>query len=409
MSVRSSRTLLRALAVVVLLALPPAPAAAQVERLSQVHLAFASGEGRSPADSIAVTWRSVDAEPGRVRVDGPGALPGAFEAAARPIPGGHFLQVAVASGLRPGTRYAYAILGPDGAPAFTGSFTTAGGPAVLFTASADIGVTPASRALVERAAAARPSFHLACGDLSYANASRSPVQETIDRFMDLIEPLASSAAFMPIWGNHDYARPDRVENYLARFALPGNGKWYSFDAGPAHVVMLTSRMEPFAPGTPQREWLQQDLRAASRDPAIQWRIACLHHPPFSSGLVHGSDLPTREAWSPLFDAAGVDLVLSGHDHAYERTYPVTADGVVRGDRVAEFIEPGGPVYVVTGGGGESIYGLRRSEPAWSAIRVGAYHVSRVTIEPTPGGSRLTFEMVRPDGQVGDRFTVTKRR
>jgi len=79
---------------------------------------------------------------------------------------------------------------------------------------------------------------------------------------------------------------------------------------------------------------------------------------YSSGLLHTSDLPAREHFENLFDANHVNLVLTGHAHNYERTYPV-----VNGQRTGS-----GPVYIVTGGGGATLYPGFVATPAWSAMR-----------------------------------------
>ena len=121
--------------------------------------------------------------------------------------------------------------------------------------------------------------------------------------------------------------------YLEVFSLPENGgdagreRWYSFDWGDVHFVALdTERLSER-----QAIWLEEDLLANE----LPWVVAYLHAPPYSSGE-HGSDLAARELFTPLFETYGVQLVLAGHEHNYERTKPIS-----------------GVTYVVTGGGGRS--------------------------------------------------------
>lgn len=92
------------------------------------------------------------------------------------------------------------------------------------------------------------------------------------------------------------------------------GRWYSWRSGPALVVVLDSTR----PDDPEQlDWLERTL--ASTD--ATWRIVALHHPPYSSGW-HGSATDVREAFQPIFERYGVQLVLAGHDHDYQRSVPI---------------------------------------------------------------------------------------
>jgi 3',5'-cyclic AMP phosphodiesterase CpdA len=149
---------------------------------------------------------------------------------------------------------------------------------------------------------------------------------------DLFENLA----FFPAPGNHEYGVPDAAP-YRSVFAIPGGSgeRWYSYDWGRIHFAVLDTE----ADYATQAAWLAGDLAAS----AAPWKIVYLHKPPYSSGS-HGSDLALRAAIGPVVEAGGVQLVLAGHDHSYERTTPQN-----------------GVVYVVTGGGGRGTYGVGTSE------------------------------------------------
>jgi 3',5'-cyclic AMP phosphodiesterase CpdA len=170
---------------------------------------------------------------------------------------------------------------------------------------------------------------------------------------------------MPCPGNHEIEfgnGPTGHNSYLTRYSLPNNGTafqglWYRFQVGSALFVSLAAddviyqdsgafvagpeafRPVPstgnaaIEPGTSlyirgfsngaQTRWLEETLAAASKDPSIDWIIVQMHQDAMSSSKNgNGSDKGIREAWLPLFDRYGVDLVLCGHDHDYERTWPV---------------------------------------------------------------------------------------
>ena len=160
----------------------------------------------------------------------------------------------------------------------------------------------------------------------------------------------------PTPGNHDYQEnlpstdPDTTAlGYFGYFGVAaGNGPVgnYSYDVGAWHIVVLNSSFEEkqilgrILDTTAQLSWLDADLAA---HPSL-CALATWHHPRFSSGVVHGNDTRMTSFWQHLYNA-GVDVVLSGHEHNYERFAPQTPDGTADPARgIREFI-------VGTGGGG----------------------------------------------------------
>ncbi len=137
----------------------------------------------------------------------------------------------------------------------------------------------------------------------------------------------------PAVGNHDTAgsaTPSPTIPYFTSFSFPtagqagglasGSKAYYSFDFGNIHFVCLDSMTSSRAPGSAMLTWLQNDLAQNSKD----WTIAFWHHPPYSKGS-HDSDTDTimsqmRQNVLPILDNYGVDLVLTGHSHSYERSY-----------------------------------------------------------------------------------------
>jgi hypothetical protein len=102
---------------------------------------------------------------------------------------------------------------------------------------------------------------------------------------------------------------------------------------------------------------------------------------------------------PIFEELGVDLVLQGHNHLYERTWPA------RGGKVAakSYDRPVAPVYVTTGGGGDWLYPIEQPSQPWVAMRESVGQHSILTLD---GGS-LRVDAIRPDGSVLDTFTIVK--
>ncbi|HVM45233.1 MAG TPA: metallophosphoesterase, partial [Candidatus Thermoplasmatota archaeon] len=158
-----------------------------------------------------------------------------------------------------------------------------------------------------------------------------------------------------------------------------------FDWAGVHIVSLDTFSQA---GIAQKQvaWLEEDL-AAHADAA--WTIVMLHEPPFSSNAAHGSSERARDAFADVLARHGVDLILAAHDHAYERTHPI--DGVV---------------YVVSGGGGQSLYTQWEPKPAWSAARGAEYHVTLLEVYPDRIEGRVVPTM---GGTLADAFTLKAQR
>jgi hypothetical protein len=134
-------------------------------------------------------------------------------------------------------------------------------------------------------------------------------------------------------GNHDYETRGAAPyfRYFGAKAGPAGRGYYSYDLGAWHVVTLNSE-RGFGPGSAQQEWLRADLAANGGGACA---LAYWHHPVFSSGE-HGSDPRMAATWKKL-DEAGVDVVLTGHEHSYERFAPQTHEGVADPNGIRQFV------------------------------------------------------------------------
>jgi len=154
---------------------------------------------------------------------------------------------------------------------------------------------------------------LALGDLTYPRGAAREFTDcyapTWGRFKDRTWPAP---------GNHEYYTPGATP-YFAWWGERAGRGYYSFDLGGWHIVSLDSNLAA-AQHAAQLDWLRADLAA---HPA-HCTLAYWHHPLYSSGG-HGSVPKMHDAWKVLYDA-GAELVLSGHDHDYERFAPQDADG-----------------------------------------------------------------------------------
>jgi 3',5'-cyclic AMP phosphodiesterase CpdA len=294
--------------------------------------------------------------------------------------------------LRPDTRYVYEVL-HDGAVPRAGSFGTApeGRSPLRFTSFGDQATPVPGNGLWSvwagfnppQVESLKPLFHLLNGDLCYANISPDRVKTWRDFFVNN-EVSARFRPWMPAAGNHENELGNGKFGfgaYQTRFSVPDNGErdpalrgmWYTFKAGSVQVVSLNnddvclqdggdSYVHGYSAGA-QKRWLERTLAAANEDDGVDWIVVVMHQVAMSS--VHdfnGADLGIRREWLPVFDRFGVDLVVCGHEHHYERTKSVrgvdpaaldTLRPMVVSDRLDVVDTSRGLVQMIIGGGGTS--------------------------------------------------------
>ena len=322
----------------------------------------------------------------------------------------------------------------------------------------------------------RPLFHLFNGDLCYANLAQDRVRAWWD-FWNNNTRSARNRPWMPSPGNHENELgngPIGYQAYQTYFSLPPaqgqtdvtRGLWYAFTAASVRVIAIAnddvcyqdagdSYVRGYSNGA-QKAWLEKELAAARADRSIDWIVVCMHQVAVSTAdKFNGADLGIREEWLPLFDQYGVDLVVCGHEHHYERSHPIrgrqanrtlTPIPAATGTEVIDTTQ--GTVHMVIGGGGTSapsnqlffnppccrvITGVGERSPAngkrapiyvqedapWSAVRNAAHAYGFAAFELDPGrhpGDHTTIEVtyydvVGSDGQIApfERFTLRRPR
>jgi hypothetical protein len=149
-------------------------------------------------------------------------------------------------------------------------------------------------------------FVLMTGDNMYGGEGPRDYKR---KFEDVYQSLLNSKVkFYASLGNHD----EPAQRFYQNFNMDGK-EYYRFKRGNAAFYALNSNYMD----KKQLEWLQSEL---AKDTS-EWKICFLHHPPYSSGGRHGSDKKLREIVEPIFLRYGVNVVLAGHDHFYERIKP----------------------------------------------------------------------------------------
>lgn len=370
--------------------------------------------------------------------------------------------VAEVDGLQPGTTYHYQVVhdGTGGASVTTddATFTTAparGTSPFTFTAFGDQDVGKTSAGMDTLLASLRPSFHLLAGDLSYADSTGrglatddfAPARWGV--YLAQIDKVARSVPWMVAIGNHEIEAVYSTHGYggfESRFTMPATGPdgcpgTYSFVYGNVAVVSLdandvTSEFPAnvgYSDGR-QVSWARLRLATLRQDPAVDFVVVVMHQCAYSTGA-HGSDSGIRRDFVPLIDAAGVDLVISGHNHSYERSDPIRGGRATREAPSGSTVEPGtdGTTYVVVGGGGATLTGFggqperndlarytgpdavsapvpgaKTEQVSWSRARFEGHCLLAVDVDPTAaGGPSMKLRALDAEGRTID--TVTLRR
>lgn len=419
-------------------------ATAGLHRGPYLHIATPTG--------ITIAWTTDVPTDSRVRY---GPAPGALSYQLV-LPGNTLHHEVALTGLQPGTQYYYAI-GSSTQDLTTGDANTffkthpaqGSEDAQRIWVIGDAGTALASQTSVRNSyinfinSSRKADAWLMLGDNAYGHGRESEYQLGV--FHNMYESILRNTPMWPAPGNHDYYcganASANTGPYYDLFALPKLGQaggipsnteaYYSFDLGNIHFISLDSYGVSLATSGPMATWLLADLAYAEAN--AKWIIAYWHHPPYSKGS-HDSDNPTdsgglmqqmRENIVPLLEAHGVDLVLTGHSHSYERSYLIdghygvssTFNATTMGRNMSSgrvsttgaYGKPGDPtphagaVYTVCGVSGRADQVGAMNHPVMY-LSTYAYPGSMV-IDVT--GNSMHVQFINDAGTVVDQFDMAK--
>jgi len=301
------------------------------------------------------------------------------------------------SGLQLGTRYYYQCGDEKGGWSKTYSFVTeidslpTPGNTLRIAIMADNGVATNSQMVLDAIAKADQSLMfnklIISGDLSYADG----IQKYWDQWGNMIQPLASHLPFMVAPGNHELF--DLFIAYNYRFSMPKNGYknlYFSYNYRGIHVLVLNSESLNEYHWSDMYQFAKKDLQSVDKS-ITPWIFAAFHHPWYCSNVAHNdSAWFMKDEYEDLFYKYGVDVVLQGHVHAYERTY-----------RMYKWnqSQKGGAWYMTDGHAGNSeglYYHWQEPQPAWSAYRESVFGFSTIEIF---NATHLHWQMIRANDSV----------
>jgi hypothetical protein len=355
-------------------------------------------------------------------------------------------HVVAIGGLAPDTRYYYSVGSSSQTPAGGTTnyvFTTSPAPGTTKPFRAwvlgDSGTANASATAVKNAyttftGARATDLWLMLGDNAYPDGTDAEYQAAV---FSMYPAMLRKSVLWPTFGNHDGHSADSASEtgpYYSIFTLPRAGEaggepsgteaYYAFDYGNVHFVCLDSYDLDRTTAGDMLTWLELDLEANTKD----WTIAFWHHPPYTKGS-HDSDTETeliemRQNANPILEAHGVDLVLTGHSHAYERSFLIDGHYGLSGTFSSANVKDGGSgrpsgtgayekplagpdphegaVYAVAGASGQTSGGPLNHPAMYLSLNVLGSMVLDVN------GNRLDATYLDSTGTVRDTFTIIKQ-
>ena len=389
--------------------------------------------------SVIVRWRTDVASNSRVKY---GSAPGSLSIVVdnTTLTTEHQIQL---SGLNPDTIYYYSIgtttatlAGDDSNHFIVTSPRTGTAVPTRIWVLGDSGTQTASQYAVRDAyysttGSRHTDLWLMLGDNAYTSGTDSDYQGAV---FNVYSAVLRNSVLWPTLGNHDTAQSTAFVDtypYFSIFTLPKNAEaggtasgtehYYSFDFGNIHFICLDSMTANRSATGPMANWLRSDLANTLSD----WVIAYWHHPPYSKGS-HDSDVEIelvemRQNFVPILESYGVDLVLAGHSHSYERSFlidgqygdssTITAANIINGgsgrdpspyQKPAGLTPRSGAVYTVAGSSGQTSGGTLNHPVMYISLNVlGSVIVDVLT-------NRMNVSFIDNTAAVRDYFSIVKQ-
>lgn len=275
-----------------------------------------------------------------------------------------------------------------------------------FVAAGDFGCSERANRTIAGMMSKSPEIIIATGDLSY---ERQP-----DCWFSLISPLDTGNKFKITIGEHDIGDgPAKYQRYLERFNL--TKPFYSFDYQNVHfLVMATAKNKkvPYMNDSEQYEFVNQDLKKAHSNKSIDWIVVSTFRPFYSSNTTHPGLDKLQDTYHRLFEKYDVDIVLQGHNHNYQRTYPLLFNedrpptAVITDTSEEKYKDVKGQIFITVGTGGQDLYDITGQAPF---VAEQFLHHGFLNVDVTESGSKLTatfYENIEMTDK--DHITITKK-
>jgi hypothetical protein len=294
-------------------------------------------------------------------------------------------------------------------PSLTGNLVQSVYADFNFAAAGDWGCTSNTDATVTNMNGKSPERVFGLGDYSYASTGTC--------WFNKIGPIDSITKIAI--GNHEDDDSEGFSGYMSHFGL--SQTYYSYNYQDVHVLVMDTDRNSYSSGSAQRNFVQNDLQSASTNPNIKWIIVYLHKEMYtspntcsSSSCSNSGSEPTnlRNGFHAMFDQYGVDLVLMGHVHNYQRTYQIKYDPVspssptITDNNANTYTEGNGEVFALVGTGGVNFHALS-GKASWVSSQQDDFF-GQLDIKSTDNGNKLEGKFYRNgNNDILDSFSITK--
>jgi hypothetical protein len=265
----------------------------------------------------------------------------------------------------------------------------------------------------------KPQFVLGLGDYSY--------EEKADCWLNIVRPIDKILRIS--LGNHELDSFPKLYEFIHHFNL--SKPFYSFDFSNVHFIAMSTEFSSESDngtdglvGSQQYIFVTKDLSTAASNPNIHWIIVYFHKPAYASPNRHTPFVAFRDTYHPLFQKYHVDLVLQGHNHLYERSYPIAYNDKVSSNPLIiyhnnsssmtipgttnitnyRYDEPKGQIFATVGTGGAT-QNVPKGKSNYIAVQYNGFGFLDVNI--TNSGTKLNAVFYANDGSVRDEFSIIK--
>ena len=273
-------------------------------------------------------------------------------------------------------------------------------PDFNFGAAGDWGCTSDATSTVMNMVEKGIELNLGLGDYSY-----KPIAKC---WLDIIKPIFNKTKIS--MGNHDVGPEPLLQKYMSVFNL--TKQYYYFDVQNVHFLALSTELQNESDKLDQLNFVINDLKKASSNPAIDWIVVYFHRQAYTSSSLNVPNTIMRDTYHPLFDKYNVDIVLQAHNHNYQRSYPLNYNQVepfnpikVSNETNNYYSDLSGPIFVTVGTGGVQLYPL--TDKADYIVNQTSSSYGFLNVDVINNGTKLSAKFLSNNGTVEDQFTIVK--
>lgn len=277
--------------------------------------------------------------------------------------------------------------------------------ALSIAAVGDWGCTSQTDNTVKKILSGKPDIVLGLGDYSYETSA--------DCWLKKVQPFyqGKSGKMKINIGNHEDSPKEDLNKYLSTFGM--KKQYYSFDIKNVHFLVMATEV-PYKSGSDQYKFVVSDLSKASTNKNVDWIVVIMHRIMYTSPTKCSScpGIPDlRQAYHPIFDKYRVDLVLQGHAHDYQRTFPLqynqkdSAKPIVTDKNINKYNDPSGSIFAIIGTGGINFHAINAKSPFVASQHDKRFGHLDIDISNSGLTKILNAKFVGNDGKIMDQFQI----